>query len=402
MQRAAEPAWHRRLRRQRAADRVLCCVAAAAARLADHHGSSPPVFLRPLLHALRPAAPAATRGASSGAAQQQPWTTQPSCAVVGGLAFAPGAASARSRLQASGAEHLQSVADRALAEARARAELAVAAEPEPARPHSELAVACGTEAPQAPLPAAPAATTAAALGAAGAAKKGGKDKDSGKKGDKGKKGKDCGKGGNAPPQAPHAPHAPRAVTWACSSSTLAGPSALTLAFRSCVDFANQTVPARLAHMLAVDRLVLRLKTYRFVRLGCFSLAHTGGKGSVAPVAPAPRGEPVSLQRGDAQGSVFLMPAGTEENHSRFHSVEHCPTCHLCFLRKRDLAFSVAAAMLRASASAGLSNVPEAMSEDELAEMAYGDLVNLSDSVPRSTKGKSKGLGKSTGHGKSKG
>ena len=50
----------------------------------------------------------------------------------GGLAFAPGAASARSRLQASGAEHLQSVADRALAEARARAQLATAADPEPA------------------------------------------------------------------------------------------------------------------------------------------------------------------------------------------------------------------------------------------------------------------------------
>ena len=129
----------------------------------------------------------------------------------------------------------------------------------------------------------------------------------------------------------------------------------------------------------------------------------GGKGSVAPVLPpASRGEPVSLQHGGAQGSVFLMPAGTEENHRRFHSLKHCPTCHLCFLRKRDLAFSVAAAMLRASASDGLSNVPEAMSEDELAEMAYGDLVDLSDSALRSTKGKSKGLGKSTGHGKSKG
>ena len=97
-----------------------------------------------------------------------------------------------------------------------------------------------------------------------------------------------------------------------------------------------------------------------------------------------------------------MPAGIEENHRRFHSLKHSPTCHLCFLRKRDLAFSVAAAMLRASASDGLSNVPEVLSEDELAELAYGDLVDLSDSVLRSTKGKSKGSGKSTGHGKSKG
>ena len=97
-----------------------------------------------------------------------------------------------------------------------------------------------------------------------------------------------------------------------------------------------------------------------------------------------------------------MPAGTEENHRRFHSLEHSPTCHLCFLRKRDLAISVAAAMLRARASAGLSNVPEVMSEDELAGLAYGDLVDLSDSVLGPTKGKSKGMGKAKAYGRAKG
>ena len=92
------------------------------------------------------------------------------------------------------------MADRALAEARARAQLATAADPEPARlvalaesiwpPHSELAVARGTVTPpQAPVPAGPAATTAAAHAAAEEVERGGKGKDSGKKGDKGKKGK---------------------------------------------------------------------------------------------------------------------------------------------------------------------------------------------------------------------
>ena len=53
MSRKGEPAWHRRLRRQRAADRLLCRVAAAAVSLARHHSSSPPALLRPLLKALQ-------------------------------------------------------------------------------------------------------------------------------------------------------------------------------------------------------------------------------------------------------------------------------------------------------------------------------------------------------------
>ena len=47
-----EPAWHRRARRHRAADRVLCAVTSAALRLNAHHSSTPPLVLRPLVSLL--------------------------------------------------------------------------------------------------------------------------------------------------------------------------------------------------------------------------------------------------------------------------------------------------------------------------------------------------------------
>ena len=112
---------------------------------------------------------------------------------------------------------------------------------------------------------------------------------------------------------------------------------------------------------------------------------------MAPVLPpTPRGEPASSQLGGAQGSLFLLPDGAEENHMRLHSQDHNPLCHLCFLRKRDLAIGLATAMLRAKTAAGATeDCPEVMSAGELAEFAYSDLVEFS-SVP---KGKSKGKGR---------
>ena len=51
--RVKEPAWHRRLRRQRSGQRLLCRVAAAATQLALHHGSQPPAILVPLVNAVQ-------------------------------------------------------------------------------------------------------------------------------------------------------------------------------------------------------------------------------------------------------------------------------------------------------------------------------------------------------------
>jgi hypothetical protein len=51
--RPREPAWHRRLRRERSGFRILARVAAACVSLERHHGSHPPEILRPLLLAVR-------------------------------------------------------------------------------------------------------------------------------------------------------------------------------------------------------------------------------------------------------------------------------------------------------------------------------------------------------------
>jgi hypothetical protein len=51
--RPREPAWHRRVRRERSGFRILARVAAACVSLERHHGSHPPEILRPLLFAVR-------------------------------------------------------------------------------------------------------------------------------------------------------------------------------------------------------------------------------------------------------------------------------------------------------------------------------------------------------------
>jgi hypothetical protein len=55
--RLPEPAWHRRLRRERSGQRLLLQVSAACVKLVGHHGSNPPEILRPLLNALSKYAP---------------------------------------------------------------------------------------------------------------------------------------------------------------------------------------------------------------------------------------------------------------------------------------------------------------------------------------------------------